>query len=65
MYILTTGSHGLLRLNEKHSFDFRKCDQVHLKMDTTIEPVLEDHPVGHKEHGLWRQVVFGDRFIEM
>ncbi len=34
---------------------------------TTVEPVLKDHPIGHKNCGLSRQVVSGDRFsyIEM
>ncbi len=35
---------------------------VFWKETSTVEPVLKDHPIGHKKLGLSRQVVFGDRF---
>ncbi len=31
----------------------------------TVEPVLKDHPIGHKKCGLSRQVVFGNRSITL
>ncbi len=32
-------------------------------MCIAVEPVLKDHPIGHKKHGLSRQVGFADRLI--